>query len=571
MAEISKITLPSGNTYDIKDAVARQMISGGVSFIVAWDGTSEPTVANIPAGVSVQYEGTTYTGTLSANDAQAGAFYLVASSTITTGSPSDTYDEYVPVGTAGSKTWEKIGDTQVDLSDVVRSISVLGTSATPDANGDVDIKDIIDSWWSDMAEDSGTNLILLGNESSINLRSSGGTTITFNMLSGYLRTLINQPLNILHMLSSTQYRLYRVVNVNTTTHTVILQSIDAGVLYTATLTDTDGNSGLSGTISTMNLTSSVTLNKQTDVVLGEATTFALTSGAVTHGALTGHTKNALGASATFTGSVTPSLTNTTRYLSASASGGSVSASGDNVTVVTGYASPTTDTFVKSVTAETGKNLVTTTVPNVTGNTSVSIPNVTGNTTVSIPNVTSPGTASTWSFTMGSGANAETLIIGGANSTAPTLGTNLTATNTTLGTNLTATNTTLGTAITVATGSTSATGTGDAVVTGVTVGDSATAITGLGTASTDTVLGTASTFNVTNPTISLTANTSSATGRIQYLQTTVGANSTVNVSVNSADTVTAVTSMPTSTVGTAITVGTNDKVTALTNATDITVS
>ena len=54
MAEISKITLPSGNTYDIKDATARQMISGGVSFIVAWDG-GVPTVANIPAGVVVVY------------------------------------------------------------------------------------------------------------------------------------------------------------------------------------------------------------------------------------------------------------------------------------------------------------------------------------------------------------------------------------------------------------------------------------------------------------------------------------------------------------------------------------
>lgn len=29
MADISKITLPSGNTYDIKDAVARQAIAGG--------------------------------------------------------------------------------------------------------------------------------------------------------------------------------------------------------------------------------------------------------------------------------------------------------------------------------------------------------------------------------------------------------------------------------------------------------------------------------------------------------------------------------------------------------------
>lgn len=35
MPDISKIKLPSGSTYDIKDAVARQMISGGVSFIVA--------------------------------------------------------------------------------------------------------------------------------------------------------------------------------------------------------------------------------------------------------------------------------------------------------------------------------------------------------------------------------------------------------------------------------------------------------------------------------------------------------------------------------------------------------
>ena len=47
MADISRITLPSGNTYDIKDAVARQMISGGVSFIIAWDGASTPVPADI--------------------------------------------------------------------------------------------------------------------------------------------------------------------------------------------------------------------------------------------------------------------------------------------------------------------------------------------------------------------------------------------------------------------------------------------------------------------------------------------------------------------------------------------
>ena len=48
MAEISKIMLPSGNSYDIKDATAREMISGGVTFIVAWDGTSTAVASNIP-------------------------------------------------------------------------------------------------------------------------------------------------------------------------------------------------------------------------------------------------------------------------------------------------------------------------------------------------------------------------------------------------------------------------------------------------------------------------------------------------------------------------------------------
>lgn len=337
MAEISKITLPSGNTYDIKDATAREMISGGVSFVIAWDGASVPTVANIPAGVVVTYNETTYTGTLDADDAEAGAFYLVKSSSTPSSETLDVYDEYVPVGTTGSKGWEKIGDTQLNLTDVVTG---------------------------------------------------------------------------------------------------------------------------------------VTLTKATDVVLGEDTTFALTSGTV---------------------SVTPSTT----YVKATASGANTAwNSKDSVTAVTGYASPSTDTFVKSVSAETNKKMVTTTVPN----------------------VTAAGSASTWNFAMGTGTgNTETLIISGGNSTAPTLGT----------------------AITVATGATDANGTGASVVTDVTVGDSASAITGLGTPSTDTVIGADATFTITQPTVALATESSSATGRVQ-----------VATGVSSAS------------VGTAITVGTNDKVTAV---------
>ena len=139
---IEKITLPSGNTYFIADREIRdvvdtlsQTVAGGVSYNVAWDGTSEPTVGNIPAGVTVTYEGQTYTGTMVANNATPGAFYLVKSSTQIDG--KDVYDEYVPVGPDGSKTWEKIGDTQIDLSNVVTNVSltkqtdtVIGTDAT---------------------------------------------------------------------------------------------------------------------------------------------------------------------------------------------------------------------------------------------------------------------------------------------------------------------------------------------------------------------------------------------------------------------------------------------------------
>lgn len=139
---IEKITLPSGNTYFIADREIRdvvdtlsQTVAGGVSYNVAWDGTSEPTVGNIPTGVVVTYNGTNYTGTMVANNATPGAFYLVKSATSV--DEKDVYDEYVPVGPDGNKTWEKIGDTQIDLSDIITAVSltkqtdsVIGADAT---------------------------------------------------------------------------------------------------------------------------------------------------------------------------------------------------------------------------------------------------------------------------------------------------------------------------------------------------------------------------------------------------------------------------------------------------------
>ena len=115
MADISRIKLPSGNYYDIKDAVARQMIAGGISFVIAWNGSSTPVVANIPAGVVVKYNGTNYTGTLAASADTVGKFYLVKSTTQV--ETLDVYDEYATMRpTLNTYAWEKIGDTSIDLS-----------------------------------------------------------------------------------------------------------------------------------------------------------------------------------------------------------------------------------------------------------------------------------------------------------------------------------------------------------------------------------------------------------------------------------------------------------------------
>lgn len=610
MADISKVQLPSGGVYDIKDSTARQMISGGVSFNIIWTSadytsTAAPTaakLATVPSGVKAYYNsGANYgTGTLAASADTVGKFYLVYSKTQT--GDLDVFDEYATVGPDSGRYWEKIGDTQVDLSNVIQSIYASngtdpGTPVTPDSNGQADITSLLKTFVG--SSTGGANVFMIKQFSgedtySLVMNEDQSTKLSVLALTLKLANVANNyfveytgPGDI----SQVYAPLYWGSDTNVGYLALARITNSEAKIYTFSAA-TGGSAPLVGTKTVTSLLSSVTLNKQTDIVLGESTTFtnstssvtfsggtndkvlgedttfALTSGSVTHG--TPSTDEVLGVNTTFNVTdPTISLGGTTKYLSASASGGGAAwNSKDQKTVVTGYASPSTATFVKSVSAETNKNLVTTTVPNVTGNDSVSIPNVTGNTSVTIPNVTSAGSASTWSFTMGTGDNSETLIIGGQNSVAPTLGTSLTATNTTLGTALSASKVTLGTAITVATGATSTTGTGDAIVTGVTVGDSATAITGLGTPSTANVIGASSTFTNTQPSVTLTANASSGTGRITYLEAasptaTGGAVSPVTSGTGS-DKVTAIIGMPISTVGTAITVGTNDKVTAITS-------
>lgn len=436
---ISKIKLPSGNTYIIKDEEARQLIAGGVSFNVAWDGNSTPVVANIPAGITVTYNGTSYTGTMNANDAQPGAFYLVKA-----GSGTNVYNEFVAIGEAPNKKWEQIGDTQVNIDN-------LGDLA-----------------------------------------------------------------------------------------------------YKNTVVVTNGM-------------------KTTGKVLGKDTIFSATGG---------------------------KLTNTTKYLSASASGTtlnttesdfitclqtpkaefvtSVSADTSKKLVTTSIV-PTNGTCVVSKVTKTSSKLVTTTIPNVTGNTSVSIPNVTSCSNVTIPNVTGNSDA-TLTLNMGSGDDAETLIIGGTGfiqntytATITCLGDPLAASKITLGTPLSASKVTLGTAITAATGAVASNGTGSDIVTAVTIADktvakAGSAVTVATGAATTSGTGTAIVSDVTigetaqavtsvnsttgsaliaasvktQPTITLTTNTSKATGRICYVEK--GTISDVYVSATCNDIVDAVTNI-----------------------------
>lgn len=129
MADISQITLPSGDTYNIKDTVARAGVSSGGTFVIAWAGNAAPTVANIPKGVVVKYNNTEYTGTKTASVDDLKKFFLVAATSQGDNQETlDIYDEYVVIDNGASAnprySWEKIGDTQVKLTAMVTNVTL---------------------------------------------------------------------------------------------------------------------------------------------------------------------------------------------------------------------------------------------------------------------------------------------------------------------------------------------------------------------------------------------------------------------------------------------------------------
>ena len=76
--------------------------------VIAWDGTSEPVVSDIPSGVVVTYQGTDYTGTLAPSSMTDGRIYMVKN--------GNEYDRYVSsLDTTGNHVWIPLGSTAVTI------------------------------------------------------------------------------------------------------------------------------------------------------------------------------------------------------------------------------------------------------------------------------------------------------------------------------------------------------------------------------------------------------------------------------------------------------------------------
>ena len=82
--------------------------------VEAWDGSSTPVQGNIPSGVQVEYNETTYTGSLAASSSTIGKVYLVGNEN------DDTYERYITSYDGTTYSWVSIGSTEVDMSDYQR-------------------------------------------------------------------------------------------------------------------------------------------------------------------------------------------------------------------------------------------------------------------------------------------------------------------------------------------------------------------------------------------------------------------------------------------------------------------
>lgn len=313
MAEISKITLPSGTTYDIKDAVARQAISAGVSFVVSKD------AATTPYGVKwVNASSVEITGTLVASSTTVGSIYLVPAGTT---SAKDIYDEYVTVEDSSNYSWERLGSTDIDLSTL----------------GDLAYKDSV-------------NL----NKQTTTIKNISSATVTNTAVTV---TPATTGLNVAVTTSGTKTTDTALTSLGTASTDSFVKSYAGATskLVTTSITPTNG------TVSIPNVTSntSVTATKISSfgtasswnyTVTDETLVISGSNSTIPTGSDVTATKTTLG-TALSAAKVGTAVTVATGSLASDATGSSVMTglgSATTASAVTGYASPSTATFVTDV-------------------------------------------------------------------------------------------------------------------------------------------------------------------------------------------------------------------------------
>lgn len=322
---IQKINLPSGNQYYIADRQIRNVVealsdtvAGGVSYVIGWDGTDTPEVGNIPEDIVVTYNNTEYTGTLDANNATPGAFYLVKYG----GSAPDVYSEYVPVGSVGNKTWQKLGDTQIDLTDIVTGVSLDKQTATVIGN-DSTFTVTQPSVGLQTGATAGTGVVSVA--TGINTASVNGDDIT--VVTGYENPSSD---TFVTSVSATDKKLA------TTSVTGVTGSTTASLVTTSAQTTADG--------------STTTSSDNGNIIKG----MSVTNGILTFGACTLDTQTTnsstgtnvtvpvadVNATVVATGKVANSDTNGDTVITAASAGGTASA-------LTGLGSASTDSVLGS--------------------------------------------------------------------------------------------------------------------------------------------------------------------------------------------------------------------------------
>ena len=536
---ISKTTLPDNSvtpvTYYLKDADARdaidalsEAIAGGVSFNIAWDGSSTPDVSKIPYGVVVEYgtPAVEYTGTLATTAATPGAFYLVYSATQPSGEADDAYDEYVVIkpDTSDSSTWfwEKIGDTKINFN--VTTDTVIGSDAT--------IKVSTQPVFSLKSNDSSGTGHTFGVATGITSASASGDNVT--VVTGYSSPITDKVYGEATTFTPKENdatatgRIAYTKSVSTTSIGAVHGNTDIVAAITSLGTPSTESAVKSVSPTTRLLTTNTIYGVQSSTTSvrgvktgdnstttashvasgGNGTAPTLGTAIKVRGVKTGTSSTTTASKATVgtatsqttaTGAATPSTSNNDWLKGLSVS---------NETLIFSSVTPTTQT---------------TSIPNISF-ADVTVP-IRADADTSIPNVTSVGSASTWAFedvTVPIRADADTTVpIKNANATR--FATGATDTTDTHGASV-VTAVSVGDTFSAVTGYTpttdnvigednpitiqSGTGKDVTVATGGTTkylsidvgtNDKVTAITGLGTASTDTVLGTGSTITVT-PTI-----------------------------------------------------------------------